>query len=161
MRKLWFIFLICVLISWAAANEKNTAKTFTSEKLAISFTYPANWLLNAEESDDYLSLCTPECFSHQEETPDLVSGLKIEVYRQETKADLNEYLTQNKFRKSDDHQSPYPQYESTDKTCLYLLTVIDNDKQHLIIIGYIPEKNKRQLYYADYSRFVSAIKLLP
>jgi len=167
MKKLMWLCLSVLLISpsFSAQNEATDLKEYVSSKYQISFSYPKNWLLEDETTDNYLlSLYSPEALSSRKETPELVTGIKTEFYFFSAQQD-NEH---QEFYDCPDEQKSFlkNKFAKQIEQCTYeedifvIASLVKERNNRVIIVAYIPEKKKKDVYLTDYNKIVSSFSYL-
>ncbi|MCX6745092.1 MAG: hypothetical protein NTX82_06225 [Candidatus Parcubacteria bacterium] len=151
---LGLLFIGCMALSHA--NQSREMTLYHSPKFGFSLEYPSNWLLVPDEANNYIALYHPKSLSHQKQTLELISGLKIEILPIADFSEIITYLKENQMNKIPGN---YEQYVLRDKRCYYLATVISGPKWNYLILGYFPEKKKEAVYLPLYQKIVQSFKL--
>jgi len=162
MKKI--IFLSLGLLFFSAKTDQSSkegsspVKKYENAQIGFTFTYPANWLLvDNFEQGKIISLFTPDALQTKETTMDLVLGLKIEIY-------LLEKDEENERRKTIAKEKPcallnkqglaLPQYCFESENCFIISTLLPVKNNAFYFIAYIPEKEKKNQYWAEYDKII-------
>jgi len=151
------VLAVLLIIGLAYPVFGEQTKRFQSQVYPLEFDYPADWILEGGAKSYLITLYNPEALEYRDQTNDLISGLKIEIYFNEADEEIQGLIQRSGYKYFPDDFV----YIAEDKDCIYLLTWMKVGGKNLLILGYIPEKNKRELYYKLYRKFTGCIMVLP
>jgi len=146
------LLLTCCLI--AAGQE---TKNYKSQKGGYEFSYPAGWLLESDEQSDYVSLFSPGADKSRPHSFDLVRGIKIEFVHETGAEAFTQELKDDGFAAcGTTNDGQRTTYCAEDDGLTLIATGLPHDKIFFSARGYIPEKDKKTEYLAQYLKIIES-----
>jgi len=132
---------------------------YQNKKDNFQFTYPSTWILKSDqEKDGYLALFDPIALSKQSLTLELVVGIKLEFICLKEEEEINSFLKGLIATQVIEKENKKIQlYEELIDDCLIIVSPITIGQNDLMVLGYIPQKDKIGYYRPIYNQIVLSI----
>lgn len=151
--------LIILIVISLPSQLQAKDQAYQNAKLKVAFLMPEGWQIVPDENNNYLALYSPVALAYANLSPDLVAGIKIEIYTNQSPDEISRLLKQPWLRQVKPVQPGLEEFEAREGDCYCRYALIRGRTSKAIIVGYFPELKKEAILIPLFQKIAKSVKI--